>query len=218
LIPPFWRGLTFAAATVLLAGCGSDSTLRTYVLGSPALPSIGVWSEAGLPVIELRAVSVPDYLDSSDIVRRVGPNEVAASPTGRWGERLSQGLTHALASALSRRLPKVVIAMTPPSGPTRRLFVDIERFDIGVDGQCLVTARWRITAGDGQTISQSEHGAFREAAASSDDPAVASAMTRAVDQLAEQIAATIELDPPPAILSGGAGDGTNPMPSPRRPR
>jgi hypothetical protein len=217
LISPFWRGLTFAAVTALLAGCGSSSTLRLYVLGSPARPTIGVWSEADLPVIELKTVSVPDYLDSSDILRRVGPNEVAASPTGRWGERLSVGLTQALASELSSRLPKVVIAMTPPSGPTRRLFVDIERFDIEADGQCLVTARWRITAGDGQTTSESEHGAFREAAASTDDPAIASAMTRAVDQLADRIAATIEREQPPAILSSGAGDDADPaiMRSPR---
>jgi hypothetical protein len=201
----FRRGLALVAITVLLAGCGSGPTMRIYVLGSPDPTMVGAWSEAGRPVIELRTVLVPDYLDSSDILRRVGPNEVAASPTGRWGERLSMGLTHALASTLSRRLPNAVIVTTPASGAARLIFVDIERFDIEADGRCLVTARWRITANDGQTPSEGESASFSEVAASTDDPAVASAMTRAVDHLGGQIASTIELGRRPAISSGGDG-------------
>ena len=41
-----------------------------------------------LPVVELKPVSLPDYLNSTDILLRDGQNELTASPTGRWGERL----------------------------------------------------------------------------------------------------------------------------------
>jgi uncharacterized lipoprotein YmbA len=195
LRPSFLRfSLALAAIAVLFAACNSLPVQRTYVLGDPAPPVSGVKSEAGLPIIELKTVSIPDYLDSTDILRRAGPNEVIPSPTGRWGERLSLGLTDALASALSRRLPKQVVTTMPTAEPTRRIFVDIERVDIDADGRCLLAARWQITEANGQSRSKSDHGTFSQTAASVDDPAVASAMTQAVDQLAEQIAKTIELE------------------------
>ena len=184
-----WRGLAMAA---LVTGCSSLPITRIYVLGDPPALAIGVRSEAGLVVIVLRTVSVPDYLDTTDILRRSGPNEVIPSPTGRWGERLSLGLTDALASALSGRLPQLVITTIPAAEPTRRLFVDVDRADIGIDGSCLVAARWRVTGIDGKTMAASSHGTFGETAASSDDSAVASAMTKVIGRLAEQVAATIE--------------------------
>jgi uncharacterized lipoprotein YmbA len=174
--------------TTSLACCGAGSTMRTYVLGNPPSQTIGVWSESGLPVVALESVSVPDYLDSSDILRHTGPNEVTPSPTGRWGDRLSQDVTHALASDLSNILPKVVVVTSFVSDPFRRIFVEIERFDIEADGRCLLAARWHITAADGKSLSKSRHGTFSVTATSLDDPSVAAAMTLAIDQLAAQIA------------------------------
>jgi uncharacterized lipoprotein YmbA len=187
----FRRSLAVTMLTTMLAACGTVPMQKTYVLGDPPLSTTGVSSEANRPVIELKTVSVPDYLDSTDILRRTGPNQVTASPTGRWGERLSLGLTDALASALSRRLPNLVVTTMPSTEPARRVFVDIERIDVDGAGQCLMTARWRISGKDGHGTVASEHGTFDQAAASIDDPALASAMTRLVDQLAEQVAATI---------------------------
>lgn len=164
------------------------------MLGGPATPTIGVTSESGLPVIALKTVSVPDYLDSTDILRRTGANELTPSPEGRWGERLSQGLTHALASSLSRQLPRTVISTAVTPEPKYRIFVDIENFDIDVDGRCLIAARWRITTGDGKGWSTSEHGTFSQAAKSIDDPAIAAAMSLAVDQLATEITRSANLE------------------------
>jgi len=192
LTPYLRSGAAFAVLTALLAGCGSTSSLRTYVLGNPGPSATGVWSEAGLPIIELGTVSVPDYLDSTDILRNTTANEVTASPTGRWGERLSLGITHALASGLATRLPRTVITTTTGAGPTRRLLVEIDRFEIAGDGRCLLSARWQITASDGETEAAGEHGTFSQSAGSIDDQAVASAMTGAVDQLADQIALTVQ--------------------------
>ena len=185
-------GAALAAVAALLTGCGSAPAIRIYELGNPAPATAGVWSESGLPIIELKTVSVPDYLDSSDILRSVGPNEVTASPTGRWGERLSLGLTHALASGLAQRLPKTVIETTADVEPARQLLVDIEQFEIEADGKCLIAARWRLTTAEGATSAAGERGTFSEAAGSIDDGAIAAAMTRDVDQLADKIAQTVQ--------------------------
>jgi uncharacterized protein len=196
------RRIATVGLMMVLAGCGSGVPMRSYELGSPTPAATGTWSEVGLPVIELKTVLVPDYLDSSDILRRSGANELIASPTGRWGERLSLGLTHALASDLAARLPHTVITTNPEAEPTRQLLVDVDNFEIDTDGACRLTARWRFAAGNGTPIPSAagngtpipsgEHGSFSETARSLDDGAIAAAMSRAVDQLAGQIAAQAE--------------------------
>lgn len=187
MIRLLWRTILVASWILPLAGCFSGPPMKLYVLGDPAAPANGVWSETGLPVVVLKITSIPDYLDSTDILRRTGSNEVTPSPTGQWGERLSVGLTRALAAALSKRLPQVVIVTDSAAKPSRRVFVEVKTIDIGVEGHCLLSAAWRITGEASRDISESGRGTFRETIASADDPAIASAMTGLIDQLADQI-------------------------------
>jgi len=179
------------AAAVLggagLAGCGPHVIPRIFVIGDPSRPLPGVRSENGFGLIELKPVALPYYLDSTDILRRSGPNELTPSPSGQWGERLSLGLTDALAAALSQRLPKQVVTTRPAVTPAWRVQVEIERIDIG-GGFCVLTARWSILGQERAPLSAWGHATFSEAAATAEDAAVAAAMSRMVDQLAEQIA------------------------------
>jgi uncharacterized lipoprotein YmbA len=161
------------------------------VLGEPGKSTPGLTDEAGLPHIELKTVTAPDYLDTTDIVRRTASNEVIDSATGRWGERLSLGVTRALAADLARKLPNIVIESRGAYEPSRRLLVDVQRFEIGEDGHCTLAARWRVTSADGKVSSASEQGTFTETMNSTTDAAAALAMTSAIDQLASQIAVTL---------------------------
>ncbi len=188
----FKRSWAAASATLLLCSCGTFPLPRVYILGEPSAATPRIADEGGLPHIELMTVTVPDYVDTTDIVRRSGANEVITSSTGQWGERVSLGVTRALAIDLARQLPDVVIESREVYTPARRLLVDIERFEIDEDGRCTLTARWRVTSLDDKVQSNSEQGTFIEAATSKTDAAAAMAMTRAVDQLATQIAATVQ--------------------------
>ncbi len=188
----FRRALATAAATLHLAACGTFPLPRVYVLGDSGRPTPGVADEAGLPHIELKTVTVPDFLDTTDIVRRSGANETIASTTGQWGERVSLGVTHALAADLARRMPNFVIESRGAYEPARRLLVEVQRFEIGEDGLCTLTARWRIASADDKVRSNSEQGTFVVETTSKSDAAAASAMTSAIDQLAGQIAVTVQ--------------------------
>ncbi len=188
----FGRGLAVAGATLLLWGCGTFPLPKVYVLGDPGPSTPGVADEAGLPHIELKTVTVPDYLDTTEIIRRSASNEVTASVSGRWGERVSEGITHAMAIELARRLPKFVIESRGAYEPSRRLLVDVERFEIGDDGRCVLSARWRVTSSGDQVQSDSERGTFIEVAASNSDAAAALALTAAIDRLAGKIAITMQ--------------------------
>ncbi len=115
-----------------------------------------------------------------------------ASATGRWGERVSVGITRALAVDLARRLPDVVIESRGRYEPARRLLVDVERFEIGEDGLCTLTARWRLTSAGDTVQPDSQRGTFIAPARLRTDADAATAMTSAIDQLAGQIAVTLQ--------------------------
>jgi uncharacterized lipoprotein YmbA len=77
--------------------------------------------------------------------------------------------------------------------------VDVEHFEIGEDGRCTLTARWRMTTADGKVVADSRRATFSDAAPSNTDAAVAQAMTAAIDQLATEMAVTVR-----ASLGSGA--------------
>jgi len=190
------HGLLLAGAMLMLWGCGTFPLPKVYILGDEAQPTPGVVDEAGLAHLDVKTVTVPDYLDTTDLLRRSASNQVVTSTTGRWGERVSIGITRALRTDLAARLPNVVIESRGAYEPARRLLVDVERFEIGEDGRCTLTARWRITTADNKVASNSEQGTFIVAAAAGTDAAVSVAMTLAIDQLAARIAVTVAAPSP----------------------
>jgi uncharacterized protein len=189
----------------LLAGCALASSLLTgcklagpppeeYLLGTPAVPTTDKsQATTGLPVVLVKRVHLPDYLDRTAMVERRG-NQLVPSATSRWGERLSIGMTRALASSLAVHLPGMLVTADPPvEHPARRLYVDVVTFESSAEQQRVVlVARWKITDGSGQQILMSEEASLLEAMAGADGNAVATAMSQAVEALATQVAVGVE--------------------------
>jgi cholesterol transport system auxiliary component len=181
---------------MLLQACSSSPPRRIYVLEGQENPIASVTMDAGRPVVELKSVLMPDYLDTTDILLRDGQNELKISPTGRWGERLSVGVTRALGQALSKRVPGVVVLRSDTSRqPARTLLIDISTFDIWPDHRCVLTARWRILGEDGRSLGAGERATVITPVTPSsngvEDVAVVQAMDGALGQLADHIAADL---------------------------
>jgi len=187
---------SMAGAALLLAGCASDPPLRTYVLSTPVNAKAEVSTAPGRPILQLQPVVLPDYLDTTDIVLRRGPNEIEASPTGRWGERLSQGLSHALAADLATRLPQDRITL----GSSRdrsdwQILVNVDAFDVQPNGRCILSARWTILKKDGKEVPVGSGIFITQATGINDgvgDAALVSAMAGTVGQLADRIALVVD--------------------------
>src|SRR5260370_33191882 len=87
----------FASITVLLtsASCVSGPPPNLYVLNAvtprPSEAPSGVKSQVVL--VGINAVTIPEYLDRSEIVVRSSVNELKARESERWGEPLSAGAT-----------------------------------------------------------------------------------------------------------------------------
>lgn len=186
---------------VVCASCSSGAPRSLYSLSAPVDPAAGISNVTAKPVIQLQRVSMPDYLDTTDIILRSGGNELKVSATGRWAERLSDGLNHALMADLVVRLPGDQITAAPPTRRMeRQILVTVEAFDVEPDGRCILTAAWTILDKNNAAVLVSERGAFiapiKEASGSIGDAGIVSAMVVATGQLADGIAAAVIKSPP----------------------
>lgn len=151
-------------------------------------------SQKGWPIIEVKRVQLPDYLDTTDIVERRG-NQLLPRPTGRWSERLSVGMTRALSASLAARLPRMLVtATTPVERPARLLLVDVTAFEWRADRQVVLVARSTIMDGAKREILRIQQVSLTEETDGESDSAIVAAMARAVADLADQLAAGINHD------------------------
>jgi len=188
--------MLFGPTTFELVGCsGAGPPPTEYVLGTMAPATATTVPQTGLPVVELRRVQLPDYLDTTDILER-RDNQLVPSSTGRWGERLSVGMSRTLTAALAARLPRMVVTATPPvERPARQLLVDVAAFESRAGHEVVLVARWSIADGASRRILVSQQTSLVESIAGTGDSAVVAAMSHAVEELADQLAAGLKAAP-----------------------
>ena len=198
------RILTMAVALVAtLSGCGADPLRNVYVLGDAPPSRPADIPQLGKPLVEVKPTLLPDYLDTTDIVIRGRDRQLIASTTGRWGERLSIGVTHAVDLALAAKLPQFAVTDYPTDSTAwRQILIDIVAFETLADGNCVLDARWAIRSGrTGDPIDEQRAVFVTQVTAPGDVPIVA-AMSRNVDMLAARIAEELQARP-----AGEAADG-----------
>lgn len=180
-------------ATLGIDGCSLSGPLpNEYLLSAMPAATATTVRQTGLPVVELKRVQLPDYLDTTDILQRRGI-QLIPSPTGRWGERLSVGMSRALTASLAARLPRMVVTATPPvERPSWQILVDVADFESRADKQVVLVARWSVADGASRHIIVAEQTSLVEPVAGTDDSALVTAMSHAVQNLADQIAAGID--------------------------
>ena len=185
---------SLAAIGFVLTACGSGRPPPvTYVIGPPPVMRASTQPLIGRPVVEVKPVVLPDYLDVSDLMVRRSDNAVVPSVTGRWGERLSVGVTRALTLDLQQRLPGLVVTrIAPLDRPTLRVFVDIDDFEPRADGMVVLVARWRLVGPASLVSLAGERVSLTEPSTGSSDASMAAGMSRAVDDLAAPVAAAVQ--------------------------
>jgi uncharacterized protein len=194
------QGVIVTALIAMVAGCMSQGPRRhVYALEAALDTPTTADAAAGGPELQLERVLVPDYLDTTDLLLRVGAHEIHESSTGRFGERLSLGITHALRSDLAAQLPANTITLAQPAQKSaRQILVNVEAFDVRPSGRCVLVANWTILDGDRRLLTTGR-GTFVTAPRGGDisgDAAIVSVMADAVGELAERIASAARALPP----------------------
>lgn len=206
------RGMvrTWAAAALLATGlsaCATSPPSKFYVL--TPLPAADSPSAAegrrNHPALGVGPIKLPAYLDRSEIVTRSGSNSLNLASFHRWGEPVTDNFTRVLAMDLGLLVNtnQVSLAPWPRYVPIDyQVVVEADRFDVGADDKAVLVARWHIVSGgaEGQVL-RSGSAVITESASLRDYSHIAAAMSRAVAQLAREIAVDLnKLPARPAVM------------------
>jgi hypothetical protein len=172
---------------LLLGSCGAPP-LTVYTLGPPATAADAAPLGRTPVVIAVARVSIPDDLDTEDIVVRANGSTLRRSRSGRWASRLSLGITDRLTQRLAERRPDALVTDRPLSDtPTWRVLVNIGRLDVTTAGVATLDADWLIVRHGSSGQARPDRGHFSATGPVATDQDVVTLVGRLLDQLAGAI-------------------------------
>ena len=188
------RILLIAAASVVIAGCGSPPTPRFYTLSPQASTTVAAAATAERPRIRVGPVSLPEAVNRPQFVTRTSATEVAIAEQHRWAGPLKDEVPRTLASDLVRLTGNLQVAADPFAAATSvdyRVTVDFQRFEGVLGGDVVLEALWTVRAINGDTVATGRSD-VREAAGTAGYDALAAAYGRALSKLADSIAPALK--------------------------
>jgi len=179
------RLAALALAAALTACAGPPLTLYTLAPDAPAPETLATPQT----VIAVARVSIPDALDTQDILVRDGAT-LKRSSTSRWAERLSLGITDLIAAQLAAQNPQALVTDQPQAGPvTTRLAINISQLDVTSAGSVTLAADWTWTPANPNLPLRRARTRITLNAATATDAAAVQALRDAVVALAGRIGA-----------------------------
>jgi uncharacterized lipoprotein YmbA len=179
--------LVAAAGMTVLAACGSTPKESYYTLAAPAMES----AAASAVSVYVGLAALPEAVDRNPMVVRQGPNQVDIDDFHRWAEPLKYAIPRVVAANLAKELggARVSSGRGPATTADYRVALDITRFESSFSEGATLEAAWTVSGKTGapkigRTLA-------RVPAASADHAGVAGAHSRALEQLAAEVAAAI---------------------------
>lgn len=204
-----------ALCAILAAACGPvlapqrDQT-KFYTLS----PIDNVSAAEPMPIsIGIGPINLPAYLDRAEVVTRSGPNEMKVSENNRWAESLTANFNRTLTEDLSRFLGPRQIIQYPwyaINQPDFQVEIVVYRFETDSKGNAVLAGKWTIrNPRDLKILYSSDMNISVPAAAG--DQAGAAALSQALGQLSQEVAATIRRLPPPPQGADSRAPGSGEM-------
>ena len=182
-----WIGGVCCAGLLALGSCGAPP-LTVYTLGPPG-GAVEAAPLGRMPVvIAVARVSIPDSLDTEDIVVRGDGSILRRSRSGRWASRLSLGITDRLTQRLAERRPDALVTDRPLSdAATWRVLVNIGRLDVTAAGVATLDADWLVVRRGASAPARPDRGHFSATGPVATDQDVVTLVGRLLDELAGAI-------------------------------
>ncbi|MGN8160156.1 PqiC family protein [Salinisphaera sp. RV14] len=128
-------------ATVLLAGCSSLPPLKHVMLTPPQTQRLAARPSDW----KVQRVQMPEYLDNYDIQLRTNDYVLTRLPDAKWAERLPVAVTRLLQQTIDEKLQT-------KRAKHYQVHVNIDTFEPQPSGQVVLSADWRVTDANGQTV------------------------------------------------------------------
>ncbi len=146
--------------------------------------------------------AIPGYLDRSQFVRRIGPNEVRPVEAARWAESINEGFERVLAANLDDRLPMVDVYSHPWRATVLTQWIvtgDVHRFETDATGDAVLDVTWRVLDPERQPTSVGARSVLTSRTTASTVDAEVAALSEVIDQFAVLLADVIQ-EEGPALL------------------
>ncbi len=187
-----------SAALILLAGCVSPNAQQTrFYRLNPEPGSVVALSQGERTVLQpkvgLGPVHLANYLDRPQLISRIGPYRLILNDFEHWAGSLQDNITLGLADSLDARLGGDAVIAYPWHGavrPSYELVLDFSRFDAEA-GQFVLKARWTLLKDRGDKLLGAHQVEILEPMSGAGPEALVEAASKALDRLAEQLAAVI---------------------------
>ena len=186
---------------LLLAGClGPRSTrpTRLFVLNATVAPA-----KPSAPASDLRLgigrIVLPERLNRSQIVTRMGTNEVHIADFSQWAEPLERSIPRVVSENLSRLTGTDQVSIYPWPMQLEidfQLEIAILEFEGNSDGEVSLDARWRWVRANGSEVQPLQGSRYTESAADRSTEALVAAMSRALASLSRDVASAIATTSP----------------------
>ena len=190
------RSVILLPGALALARCASPDP-AIYTLR--AVP--GTAAARGPATVKLARPGLAGYLDRPEIVRDSSSNQLLLRGGERWGEPLGDMVGRVLALDLSQRLSATSVfteAGAISVDANVMVEVDIQRFDLDMSGVVVLLAQMAIQQRRGSRSPIARSVRLTVPPTGTDTSALVSAMSAALGQLADQIAALLRTLPPTA--------------------
>ena len=181
----------FILVPVLLCACASSPTVHYFSLS--ATDSGYRQDPDDAVVLGLGPLSLPDYLNRSQLVTRGAGAALEIDEFNRWAEPLGPSLHRVVSSDVDGMLDGVVVVAFPyqvaQADVDYRLRGDVYRFEADGSGRIVLEVQWGITAtGDDLVVRPHRSRYETRAATAGDSGAVAVAMNEALASFSRDIA------------------------------
>jgi uncharacterized lipoprotein YmbA len=189
-----WALLALVSSGCALVSSPTDRS-RFFTLDSRETSAPDDGSNAGVVrALGLGPILLPAYLQRSEIVTRVGPNEIRPAGLDRWGEPLADAFARALRDDLEARLGTTRIVLHPwgaAARPDLITTVSVLRFEATWQRKAELVARWSVRRGDSSTPLVRRTSEIAEPMQGDGTGAAVEALGRAVDALSREIAEAV---------------------------
>lgn len=189
--------LALLALPLLLSACIGGGSPPTHFFNlSPVPPSGGRTASLKGPPLQIRDIQLPPAVDRQEMVLNGPGTQVKVLGEDRWAAPLTGLVRNALTTDLRQRLGDSAVlspgAPSPSSGGLQVLILSAQQFSADANGEVTLDTDWSVGRGNPPKVAISKHATIHVNAGSAQPQAVAEGMSRALGELADQIAAALQ--------------------------
>ena len=191
-----WMIALSAVYLLVLSACGSSPPVRYYSLNP--IDTDYQQDPDDAVMLGIGPLSIPDYLNRSQIVTRDVDAQMRVDDFSRWTEPLADSMHRIISTDVDNLLHGVVVVMYPYDAVVRshldyRLVGDVNRFDADSSGLVVLEIQWAIVDTEANLLVPARRNRYQaQMVTSGDFGAMVAAMNDVLSQFSRDIAGRLK--------------------------